>query len=69
MLAATRIRKVGTTINVQIVEGQEVFRQYADRIVNPVYGMSLNETFPLRIPRAHMGLPVVLEQKPTMFAH
>ena len=57
-MPATRIQKDGTTINVQIVDGQEVFGQHMDRIVNPGYGMSLNETFLLRIPRLHVSIPV-----------
>ena len=50
MLPATRIQKADTTINVQIVDDQDVFRQYEDRRVNPGYGMSLNETFPYAFP-------------------
>ena len=57
-LPGTRIRKAGTTINVQMVDSQEVFRQHADRIVNPVYGMSLNETFPLRVLPASLDIPI-----------
>jgi hypothetical protein len=59
MLPAKRIQKRSTTISVQIGDGQEVFRQHADRrIVNPVYGMSLHETFPLRIPSARLYIPI-----------
>jgi hypothetical protein len=55
MLPATRIRKAGTTINVQIVDVQEVFGQHMDRQDSqPVDGMSLKETFPLRVPPASL---------------
>jgi hypothetical protein len=46
MLPAPRAQKLSTQMNVELVMCQEVFGQHADRMVNPVYGMSLNETFP-----------------------
>src|SRR5262245_46532860 len=37
---------VPTLLNVKLVGGLKVFGQHADRMVNSVYGMSLNEAFP-----------------------
>src|SRR4051794_12315755 len=34
MVPAKRIRKLNTTINVQLVDGQEVFGRYEDRIAS-----------------------------------
>jgi hypothetical protein len=46
MLPGERAQKLSTEMNVKLVGGLKVFGQHADRMVNPVYDMSLNETFP-----------------------
>jgi hypothetical protein len=46
MLPGERAQKLSTEMNVKLVGGLKVFGQHADRMVNSVYGMSLNETFP-----------------------
>ena len=46
MLPGERAQKLSTEMSVKLVGGLKVFGQHADRMVNPVYGMSLNETFP-----------------------
>ena len=46
MLPGGRAQKLSTEMNVKLVGSLKVFGQHADRMVNSVYGMSLNETFP-----------------------
>src|SRR4051794_25562688 len=71
MLPAPRAQKLSTQMNAKLVMCQKVFGQHADRMVNPVYGMSLNGTFPLRVPPArrisHLSITTSYQHSPRRF--